>query len=156
MKKVEKWILQLAVGEFAAAAMFVLVYIQVNKLSNLGSASLMTFSYLIFILLQGSMYWLYRYVLIKRRVNYGHRAIIILRFLKGLNLLLLMVIGILTPFIQEGIFDSIVAIGLFIFGIVEYINYYYYRLSYGKSGFNIKKLIKTGLKKSSINKMIDK
>ena len=48
------------------------------------------------------------------------------------------------------------ATAFYIFGIIEYINYYWYRLSYGKSGFNIRKLKKAGLRKSSISKIIDK
>ena len=48
------------------------------------------------------------------------------------------------------------AIGLVLFGIIEYINYYWYQLSYGASGFNIKILLDKGLQKSSIAKTIDK
>ncbi|KJS20913.1 MAG: hypothetical protein VR72_12785 [Clostridiaceae bacterium BRH_c20a] len=50
--------------------------------------------------------------------------------------------------------DLLSAIGLILFGIIEYINYYWYRLNYGKLGFNIRILLNTKLQKSSINKLI--
>lgn len=71
-------------------------------------------------------------------------------------MILLVALSMIIPIIKSSNKDLIIAIGLFLFGIIEYINYYWYRLSYGKSGFNIKTLLNTGLKKSSINKMIYK
>ena len=61
---------------------------------------------------------------------------------------------VVIPMINTNIKDLLFAVAIFLFGVIEYINYYWYRLSYGKSGFNIKILWNTGLKKSSINKLI--
>jgi hypothetical protein len=64
LKGLKKQLLYLAIGEFAALCTFIFVY----RLLNLGMASFIAFSYLILILLQGSMYWFYRYILLIKRV----------------------------------------------------------------------------------------
>lgn len=62
MKRLKKKLLNLAIGELAALVIFIFVY----RTFDLGKASLIAFSYLVFILLQGSLYWFYRYLLIVR------------------------------------------------------------------------------------------
>jgi len=143
-------LLNLAIGEFAALLTFIFVY----RLLDLGIASLVAFSYLILILLQGSAYWFYRYILIANKKRVNHKTIELLKFLRRLNMIVLVTISIVIPFIKSSNKDLLIAIGFFLFGIIEYINYYWYRLSYGKSGFNIRILLNTKLQKSSINKLI--
>jgi len=152
LNRLKKQLLNLAIGEFAAICTFIFVY----RLLDLGMGSLIAFSYLILILLQGSMYWLYRYILIIKKESFGLMAIKLLRSLKQLNIVLLVAISMIIPIIKSSNKDLVFAIGLFLFGVIEYINYYWYRLSYGKSGWNIKILLSTKLKKSSINKIINK
>ncbi|AGA68236.1 hypothetical protein Desdi_0709 [Desulfitobacterium dichloroeliminans LMG P-21439] len=152
MNKIEKRLLNLAIGEFAALCAFIFVF----RTLNLGMASLIGFSYLIIILLQGSLYWSYRYILLIRKESTSLYAIKILRVLRHLNMILIVVITILMSIISSKDNDLLIGIGLFLFGIVEYINYYWYRLSYGKSGFNIRILLGKKLQKSSINKLISK
>ncbi len=152
MNKLKKHLLYLAIGEFAALCTFIFV----NRLLKQGMASFIAFTYLILILFQGSMYWFYRYILIIKKESFGIKAIKFLRFLRQLNIIILVAISMIIPIIKSSNKDLIVAIGLYLFGVVEYINYYWYRLSYGKSGFNIRILLDTRLKKSSINKMIYK
>lgn len=148
----KKQLLNLATGELAAAIVFIFVYHSFSP----GRASFLAFSYLIFILLQGSLYWFYRYLLIRKQKD-GHSLVKqLLKVLQRLNSLLLLGVAISIPITQTGLKDFIVAIVIFLFGMIEYINYYWYRLSYGQSGFNIKILWKTGLAKSSINKFISK
>lgn len=144
--------LNLAIGELAALCTFIFVY----RLLNLGMASLVTFLYLILILLQGSMYWFYRYILIVKNIKVNPKTIELFRLLRWLNMVILLMVSISIPIIKGSIKDLIISIGLLIFGIIEYINYYWYRLSYGKSGFNIRILLNTRLQKSSINKLITK
>jgi hypothetical protein len=43
---------------------------------------------------------------------------------------------------------------IYAFAVIEYVNYYWYRLSYGKSGFNIAMLLRAGLRPSSIHKLL--
>lgn len=150
MKKLKRQFLNLALGELAAAIVFIYVY----GLFDFGNASLLTFSYLIFILLQGSIYWFYRYILIVRRKKVGIKAISILKFLRILNGILLIAIALTFPFFRNNTKNLIIALGIYLFGLIEYVNYYWYRLSYGKSGFNIRILAKRGLRESSIGKLI--
>jgi|SRR5690625_1794555 len=149
-KKMKRKLLNLATGELAALITFIVV----SQLFNLQQASLIAFSYLIFILLQGSLYWFYRYVLLvnKRKVN--SKVVSILKFGRLFNIFLIVMVGLMIPFVKSNMKDLIVAVFIFIFGVIEYINYYWYRLSYGKSGFNLKVLFRTKLQKSSIHKLI--
>lgn len=152
LRRLKKQLLNLAIGEFAALLTFIFVY----RLLDLGMASLVAFSYLILILLQGSVYWFYRYILIVNKKRVNQRMIGLLKFLRRLNMIVLVAISIVIPIIRSSNKDLMIAIGLFLFGMIEYINYYWYRLSYGKSGFNIRILLNTGLQKSNINKLITK
>lgn len=152
LEKLKKRLLKLATGELAAVIVFIFVY----RSLSLGRASFIAFSYLIFILLQGSLYWFYRYALVVYQKKVHDLAIRLLRTLKILNLIALFGIVIAIPACQTSMKDLIFAIAIFLFGVIEYMNYYCYRLSYGRSGFNIKVLWNTGLKKSSIHKLISK
>lgn len=152
MNRLKKEFLNLGLGEFAALCTFIFV----RRLFDLGQASNIAFYYLIFILFQGSMYWFYRYLLIVKKERIHSIVVKLFRFSKGLNFILLITIGIMLFYYKTSIKDLIIGIGLYLFGIIEYVNYYFYRLSYGKSGFNLKKLWNTGLKKSSLHKMLDK
>lgn len=152
MNRLKKQLLNLAIGEFAALCTFVFVY----RALNLAMASLIAFSYLVFILLQGSLYWFYRYLLIVKRRGSGSKTKKFIRCLRSVNIIMILIILTLVPIVKSSNKDLIIAIGVFLFGIIEYINYYWYRLSYGKSGFNIKMLLNTKFQKSSINKLIYK
>lgn len=152
MSRSKKQLLNLAIGELAALLTFIFVY----RLLDLGMASLVAFLYLILIILQGSVYWFYRFILLVNKKRVNHKRIALLKFLRGLNMIVLVAISIVIPIIKSSDKDLIIGIGLFLFGIIEYINYYWYRLSYGKSGFNLRILLNTGLQKSSINKLIAK
>jgi len=145
-------LLNLALGELVAACSFIYLY----RVSNLGTASLISFSLLIFILLQGSVYWIYRYQIVKRRKSVSNGVIKLLSIARKLNMVLILGVVISILKLMTGYKDLLVAIGVLLFTIIEYINYYWYRLSYGKSGFNIRVLMNTGLHKSSIDKLINK
>lgn len=152
MNRLKKRLLYLWTGEFAAICAFVFAY----RVYNPGMASLTALLYLIFILLQGSMYWFYRYILVIKRESLDHRIIKIFSILRWLNMIFIVIVGMIIPIIKSGYGDLFIAIGIFLFGIIEFINYYWYRLSYGKSGFNIEILLNKKLQKSSINKLISK
>ena len=155
MNKLKKRLLNLSVGEFAATCAFIWVYTSYN-LITIGMANLIAFLYLIFILIQGSAYWFYKYRLMVKMELPNLKAIKILSYLRQLNMILAVLIIMAIPIIRNSYKDLFIATGIFLFGIIEYINYYWYRLSYGMSGFNIKILMNKGLQKSSINKTIDK
>ena len=85
LKAIRGRLLNLAIGELAAACVFVFAYRQLT----LGTASLIALLYLLFVLLQGSAYWLYRYAILGKGRNAIAKAIPPLRFLRYLNILLL-------------------------------------------------------------------
>lgn len=152
MDRLRKHLLYLAIGEFSALCVFAILY----RALNLGMASLVAFLCLLMILLQGSLYWLYRYGLLLKGKPIVCQTIKFWRMLRYFDTVSLVIAGVMIPFVHMGRKDSLWAIGVFAFAIIEYINYFWYRLSYGRSGFSIKVLLKTKLRKSSINKLIGK
>lgn len=163
-KSIKRKLISLCTGEIVASFMFILALISFNNYTplNIDEIILYPFSVLIFILLQGSYYWFYRFKMITgRRIN-KNRFINIYRALKIIDLILL----VLYPavIIYKFAYDNFafttgsifMGIFIYIFGIAEYINYYYIRLSYGKVK-DIVALIKLkNLKKSSLNKELYK
>lgn len=153
MNKLRKRLLNLSIGELAAICVFIYVYISLNLLA-IGLANLIAFLYLIFILIQGSIYWFYRYRLIVKKESPSPKVAKFLGILRQLNMIIIILIMITVPITKNNIKDLVIAIGLLLFGVIEYVNYYWYRLSYGRSGFNVKILLNKGLRKSSIAKII--
>lgn len=150
MDKLKRQLLYLSTGEFAALCTFGILY----RSLGLGFSSLAAFSYLMFILLQGSIYWGYRYLLLLKQKSPSDKAAQLWLILRHVNTGLMVLIGIALPIISISTRDLLWSIAVFVFAILEYINYFWYRLSYGKSGFNVRKLLNTKRKKSSINKLI--
>ncbi len=151
MEDLKKKLLSTALGELVSSIIFIYVY----TLFDIRKATIIPFIFLIFILLQGSFYWFYTYFLLSKKQKRKNSLIFTLKILNVLNILIL-IISFLSIFIfKSSAFILIISLFIYMFGLIEYINYYWYRLSYGKSGFNIVLLFKTGLKKSSINRLIN-
>ena len=150
MKKLQRHLLYLGVGEFAALCTFGLLY----RSLRLGAASLAGFLYLMFVLFQGSAYWAYRYVLILKRKPPSGKAVKFWRVSRYLSTGLMGLTGFVILIVHAGSWDLFCGIAAFVFAIIEYVNYFWYRLSYGKSGFNLRVLVNTRLQKSSISKLI--
>lgn len=138
-KKVKKKLLSLFTGELTATIVFALVWIMylINfewaKPYLSSFSSLYAFVLLEFILLQGSYYWFLKLKQVQRR-DYSHlpyRKLRIFAYFKRINLSLI-AIGIIIIIYQLIVFP----IGfywcafLYFFAIIEYVNYYYIRLSY--------------------------
>lgn len=150
----------MCIGEIAAAVTFILALISFNNYTSLSIDVIILYPFLvlIFILLQGSYYWFYRFKKITGRKVNKNRFINIYRTLRIIDLILFVLY--LAVLIYKFVYANAVFttgsmfMGNFIyaFGIAEYINYYYIRLSYGKLK-DILALIKLkNLKKSSLNK----
>jgi hypothetical protein len=149
MRKLRKHLLNLALGELAAAFSFLVVY---KIYLDLGVASLLALSFLVFILFQGVLYWVFRsYSTDKQKPFLILKTLIVFR---STNLILAVLVIILLIMLAQNKRDLIVGMLIYVFSLIEYINYYWYRLSYGKSGFNIKLLIQAGLQPSSIHKLL--
>ena len=152
MDRLRKHLLYLSTGEFAALCTFGFLC----RSLRLGPTSLAAFSYLMFVLLQGSIYWGYRYVLLRKRQSPGCKAATFWRVQRFLSTGLMALVGLMIPIAHKGLWDLFWGIAAFAFAFIEYINYFWYRLSYGKSGFNINVLLNTKLEKSSMNKLMTK
>ncbi|MFC4600762.1 hypothetical protein [Cohnella hongkongensis] len=149
MRKLKQRLNRLAWGEAAASVSFLAVY---GFYVNLGAASLTALLFLVFQLLQGAAYWGYRSRNAGREASaaaYG-----VLTLLRSANLIGAMLIVPWLVVLAQSRSDLAVGLALHVFAIVEYVNYYWYRLSYGKSGFNLRMLWRAGLRPSSIHKLL--
>lgn len=151
MKALKKRLWNLAAGELAASVTFVIVY---HLYVELGEASRFALYFLLFQLLQGTAYWGFRARTVGREPSVAAKGG--LSLLSSVNLISAMII---LPWIVEfakSREDLTASLLLYAFAVIEYVNYYWYRLSYGKSGFHIGMLLRAGLRPSSIRKLIQK
>ena len=150
----------LAVGELAAVAVFWINFLLFKKWIVTAKAMFsVSFSLFIlsFILIQGSVFW---WILIKRisnpefAVKYTGR---IYNILKKLDVILLC-IGVTVIILNYGTFYTmIISFAIWVFAVIEWINYYKFRLSYSLNPTVLLKYIIQGkLRKSKIAKEIDK
>lgn len=150
LRSLRTQLLNLAAGELAAAGVSCWLYLSLRA----GNAALAGFSSLVFVLLQGSTYWVQRYIVLLKRRSLSTKSVALWRVLRWLNIGLLGIAGLVIFIQHSGCWDLCWGLAAFLFAIVEYINYFWYRLSYGRSGFNVRLLLKKGLHPSSINRMI--
>lgn len=153
-KAVEKRLLSLASGELAAAAIFFAVFYSSRSRWGLGTGSILSFTLLELLLLQGAIYWFLRYRSLTRRHPIHAGAVWMFSILNRLAQVLFIVVLVAVVVVAEGTKDMLVALTLWLFAVLEYINYYVYRLSYGSSGFNIRRLVREGLRESSLRRML--
>lgn len=156
MNKRLKEMANLAAGEFVASMAFVFAFVMLNRNTPFGIASWTAFCFLIILLWQGSAYWRIRIRWLRRKKPVPHQTVSWFVFLRKLNLAFCIVLPLVFLILSRNGTDLLIASGLYLFAVIEYVNYYWYRLSYGKSGFNVVKLVRSGLKKSSLHKLIDK
>ncbi|WP_240419520.1 hypothetical protein [Paenibacillus periandrae] len=149
MRKLRKHLLNLALGELVAAFSFLVVF---KLYLDLGFASLLALAFLVLQLIQGVLYWVFRSQSLGNEKSLLIRKTLIV--LRRTNLLLAVLVVILLIMLAQNKRDLFLGMLIYVFSVIEYINYYWYRLSYGKSGFNIKLLIQAGLKPSSIHKLL--
>lgn len=164
-KKLENRLKYLYSGELASIIIFVLVSYLINRAyPNLQLYSLysfwVSFFLLEFLLLQGTIYW---YTKLKRLRNENTSITPIqtvrqLQHLKKMNIVLIITSIIVFTFDFVKWYHSLPVGGLsiaglvFIFAVLEYINYFYVQLSYDNIS-DIKYLLKSKkLKQACINK----
>jgi len=163
-KSIKKELVSLCTGEIAASIVFIFVLISLKSSLNLSidMIILYPFSILVFILFQGSYYWFYRLKNINRKQVKQHRFRFVYRALRTIDLILIMLYPVIM--IYEFLFRSLVSVSgktfvsffIYIFSIIEYINYFYIRLSYRKFNDIVMLLRLKDLKKSSLNKELRK
>ena len=100
MNKLKKRLLNLSIGEFAATCVFIYIYIS-SSLITIGIANLIAFLYLVFILIQGSMYWFYKYRLIVKREQPNPKAVKLLSNLRNTTLQVIKNYVFLQPIVHK-------------------------------------------------------
>jgi hypothetical protein len=158
--KLRKKLISLCTGEIVASITFILCLTSFKYTIGLKINTMLLFPFyiLIFILLQGSYYWFYclrkisnknintswfkRVYKMLRVINFV--LLIVCPFVIGYDLIMGNTVGINK--------ETALSIFIYLFSILEYINYFYIRLSYSKFDdiimmLQLKKVVKSSLAK---------
>ena len=159
-KRMKQKLINLAVGELVAVTVFWMNFFIFKKLL-ITEKSLITISFplfiLSFILIQGAVFW----CILAKRMSKPEFALKytgkIYSKLKVLDVILLFV-GVLVIILNySGFLTMLIAFVIWIFAVIEWINYYKLQLSYSLNPFVLLKYImQRKLRKSKIAKEIDK
>ena len=159
-KRMKQKLINLAVGELVAVTVFWMNFFIFKKLL-ITAKSLITISFplfiLSFILIQGAVFWC---ILAKRISKPGFALKYtgkIYSKLKVLDVILLFV-GVLVIILNySGFLTMLIAFAIWIFAVIEWVNYYKLQLSYSLNPLILLKYImQRKLRKSKIAKEIDK
>lgn len=156
----KKKLINLASGELVAVLVFWMNFFLLKKwiLTTKAFISISFSLFLLtFILIQGSVFW---WILIKRISNPGFaekNTGMIYKILKKLDFILLAV-GIFVILLSHGEFSTfIISFSIWMFALIEWINYYLLQLSYSLNPAVLWRYIRyRKLKKSKIAKEIEK
>lgn len=154
MRNQAKSLMSLGMGEIAAGIILVWAFFMLGTYWNLGSAGVSGLSFLVFLLMQGGTYWLIRYRSLKKNTVVDQKIIVLFAWFRKINRLLGVVTLIVIVCFFKNSADLIFGTLLYLFALLEYVNYYEFRLSYGVSGFNVFELRRHGLKRSSLNRLL--
>ena len=155
-EKVRKELVSLCLGELTAVlSIWFCFFILKNRLGDWNSlvTILYSLSLLTFILLQGSIYWA---ILMRRLSNpqFGSRSVP--KLYGGFRILDLVLLISGFPFIvwnTQSVHVAILATLIQLFALIEWINYYFLRLSYSLNPLVLwKRITKGNLEKSRIAK----
>ena len=139
-----------------------LISIKVNTNLNIDMIILFPFTVLLFILFQGSYYWYYCLRKVTGKAVNKSWFKILYRTLRFLDIILILLYPLIMIFMfgwyGEGFKANAIFLGIFLyfFGIAEYINYFYVRLSYGKFKDIVDLLKLKNIKKSSLYRELNK
>ena len=159
-KRMKQKLINLAMGELVAVTVFWMNFFIFKKLL-ITAKSLITISFplfiLSFILIQGAVFWC---ILAKRISKPGFALKYtgkIYSKLKVLDVILLFV-GVLVIILNySGFLTMLIAFAIWIFAVIEWVNYYKLQLSYSLNPLILLKYImQRKLRKSKIAKEIDK
>lgn len=159
-KRMKQKLINLAVGELVAVTVFWMNFFIFKKLL-ITAKSLISISFplfiLSFILIQGAVFW----CILAKRISKPGFAIKytgkIYSKLKVLDVILLFV-GVLVIILNySGFLTMLIAFAIWIFALIEWVNYYKLQLSYSLNPLILLKYImQRKLRKSKIAKEIDK
>ncbi|KGX91116.1 general stress protein [Pontibacillus halophilus JSM 076056 = DSM 19796] len=139
MKDLEKRLIYLFTGEFISLVTFVYIYTYYNVNSNNSITLLFVFVLLVFILLQASFYWFIKWRRMKTKKVFVPRLNKLLIIFNNMNLIFIGIapaLFIIEIISSNKLFSSSFFLTLFIyiFVIIEYINYYHIQLTNYKNG----------------------
>lgn len=153
----KKTLINLAVGELVAIIMFWTNFFIFKKyITNTTSIIPIIFTLFVlsFILIQGSIFWL---VLLKRisNKNFAKTSLgKIYNHLRRLDIILLYLSILILIVNHQTLTTTIISLSIWIFSIIEYINYYKVRLSY-KPNVLINYVLHGKIRKSRIAREIE-
>ncbi len=158
-EKLRRELTKLWTGELAAVISFWVCFFVIKKWL-IGTLALLSvicpLCILSFILIQGSVYW---WILLKRLTMPDFakgRVGNIYRFLKVIDVFLLC-LGLVAIPIYNNIATVLIGIPIWMFALIEWINYYKIRLSYSYNPTILLRHVKNGtLKKSRLAREIEK
>ncbi|KKB36605.1 hypothetical protein [Bacillus thermotolerans] len=160
-KKATKKLLHLWTGELTAAILFIFLWVLYARMFEWTEPYLLTLSPLYafvlleFILLQGTLYWFLQWRKIRegKEASLSFRQLRLFSFFKKLNWLLLLIGPLLLVSSSNNLGWFLF---LYIFALVEQVNYYHIRLSY-QSTDEIKEFIQQrGFRRSRLAKELSK
>lgn len=159
-KQIKQRLTSLATGELVAVVVLWINFFLFKKwITSTNALISISFPLLIlsFVLIQGSIFWC---ILIKRISNprfadeYTGR---IYKVLKIIDLILLCTGILVIIFKYSGFYTLIISLAIWIFAVIEWINYYKLQLSYSLNPAVLLKYIREGkLRKSKIAREIEK
>ena len=153
----KKTLINLAIGELVAIIMFWTNFFIFKKYITDTVAIIpviFTLFVLSFILIQGSIFWL---VLLKRisNKNFAKTSLgKIYNYLRRLDIILLYLSILILIVNHQSLTTTIISLSIWIFSIIEYINYYKVRLSY-KPNVLINYILHGKIRKSRIAREIE-
>ena len=153
----KKTLINLAVGELVAIIMFWTNFFIFKKyITNTTSIIPIIFTLFVlsFILIQGSIFWL---VLLKRisNKNFAKTSLgKIYNHLRRLDIILLYLSILILIVNHQTLTTTIISLSIWIFAIIEYLNYYKVRLSY-KPNILINYILHGKIRKSRIAREIE-
>lgn len=148
-EKLKKELTNLWTGELASIFSLTMCYVIIIKANII--QVLYPFLVLCFILLQGSFYWIICLKTMTQYKKYGDSVGKLYSILKYIDILLfLLYIPILFMSMKISMIYYVVGIFLILFGLVEFVNYFLFRLSYKNTSILLSQIKTKKLKKSRI------
>ena len=168
-KKIEKRLCYLYSGETASIICFLIVFYFFNltypqfQLSIL-SSFIVSFFLLLFILGQGSVYWFIKWRRLKQMgtADIPNKLLLYLKITKKVNLFTLMFIPVLFVIdyqvrsLDVSLIGLLISIFVYLFAVLEYINYFHVQLSYDNKSDLLWLLRTKKLKRACLSKEFER
>ena len=161
-KGIKKQLISLCLGEIVASIAFIIALLtfKYNFGLEINLEIIYPFFILLFVLFQGSYYWYYCLKRIGKKSRNTKRFKGFYKQLKLLDLILIIIYPLIlvykVVFLKDLIirFETTLGLFIYIFTMLEYVNYFYVRLSYNNPNEFISLMKTNNLQKSSLSKKL--